>query len=506
MSEKETKEKKRIYADALTRDKKTNRYLAWGCTIAMIMQFFCLIYAPNSLSDNHPVLLRVEGIMGIVIIINSVVWAYRFSEKANICKRVIAYSYAVFYIFGHVLTCDASYVFIVYAPVFLYLLYFNRKIAMKLATMVFIVITAKAIAFLTAFPQYMSIEPKAMQLQIFLAVALTIAMFIVPLLQGKFNADIFGALEDEKKLQQTILADVMNISSKVKEESESVEQILNKLEASSITAREAVEEIAVGTQNNTRNIEQQTVMTQNIQSAISEAADKSKNMVGISDSVKENVTASTTYMQQLNEHTKAITATNEQVVEEMDDLTEKTKQMKLLSDTIMNISSQTNLLALNASIESARAGEAGRGFAVVADQIRQLAEQTKSATASIHTLLEELSTKTQVVSDSIHASVGAAEEQSELINQVHQNVQIVGEQMVDLSSNVLDIDQKIGELQESNNIIIDSITQLSASSEEVQASTENVSAITVSNEKEASEAKRKVDVVMETSKKLEKYI
>jgi methyl-accepting chemotaxis protein len=57
---------------------------------------------------------------------------------------------------------------------------------------------------------------------------------------------------------------------------------------------------------------------------------------------------------------------------------------------INDISDQTNLLALNAAIEAARAGEAGRGFAVVAEEVRNLAEKTKSASASIGRIMGEL--------------------------------------------------------------------------------------------------------------------
>ncbi|MBQ7944541.1 MAG: methyl-accepting chemotaxis protein, partial [Lachnospiraceae bacterium] len=59
------------------------------------------------------------------------------------------------------------------------------------------------------------------------------------------------------------------------------------------------------------------------------------------------------------------------------------KQINILTDNIIGITSQTNLLALNASIEAARAGEAGKGFAVVADEIGKLATDSAEAAAKI---------------------------------------------------------------------------------------------------------------------------
>ena len=84
-------------------------------------------------------------------------------------------------------------------------------------------------------------------------------------------------------------------------------------------------------------------------------------------------------------------------------------------ETINSISNKTNLLSLNASIEAARAGEAGRGFAVVAEEIRQLADNSSSATVEIDDKIGNIERHSK-------ASVESAQHAEEVVRQQQKEV------------------------------------------------------------------------------------
>ena len=78
------------------------------------------------------------------------------------------------------------------------------------------------------------------------------------------------------------------------------------------------------------------------------------------------------------------------IAETILNLSEQTLQIGEIIATVNDIADQSNLLALNAAMEAARAGEAGKGFAVVAGEVRNLAEQSRQATAQVSSILSEI--------------------------------------------------------------------------------------------------------------------
>lgn len=126
----------------------------------------------------------------------------------------------------------------------------------------------------------------------------------------------------------------------------------------------------------------------------SELNDYAGSMQKQAEAMEENSTAS-------KKNTDAIMGSITEAIERAIENSQSVKNIDVLTDEILRVSSKTNLLALNASIEAARAGAAGKGFAVVADEIRKLADSTRSTANNIQQINEEV---IEAVQDLVNSS------------------------------------------------------------------------------------------------------
>ncbi|GAA0817144.1 methyl-accepting chemotaxis protein [Clostridium tertium] len=127
-----------------------------------------------------------------------------------------------------------------------------------------------------------------------------------------------------------------------------------------------------------------------------------------------------------------------------------------ITDVVNSLSEQTNLLALNAAIEASRAGEAEKGFAVVADEIRKLAEESKTSSREITSIVKNVLNQTSVIV-----------KENDTISSLFQN------QITKTTKAMLSFDEIISKRKQN---IIENITNSSAISEELSAATEEIHA------------------------------
>jgi len=165
----------------------------------------------------------------------------------------------------------------------------------------------------------------------------------------------------------------------------------------------------------------------------------------------------------------------------MKDLGAAASDISKVTEAITAISSQTNLLALNATIEAARAGEAGRGFAVVANEIKELAQQTASATEEIRTRIQGIQQATDATVTEIGSIAGIISEVDMIVSTIAAAVEEQSVTTRDISSNVAQAARGIAEVNASiaqeSAVSRDIATDISAVSEqasEILASSEQV--------------------------------
>jgi methyl-accepting chemotaxis protein len=160
-----------------------------------------------------------------------------------------------------------------------------------------------------------------------------------------------------------------------------------------------------------------------------------------------------------------------------------------VTETITSISAQTNLLALNATIEAARAGAAGKGFAVVANEIKELAQQTASATEDIKGKIAGIQASTggaigdiekiaQVIKEvgEIVSSIAAAiEEQSTVTKDVASNIAQASIGVKDANERVSQTASVAQSIAKDIATVNSTVAELVVSSEQVQTSSIDLS-------------------------------
>ncbi|SOB98534.1 methyl-accepting chemotaxis protein [Pseudobutyrivibrio ruminis] len=297
------------------------------------------------------------------------------------------------------------------------------------------------------------------------------------------NKETMDEIEENVRLQEESSEVIKNtgitIAKKLEDANDAMEALASKVSSSA----EAAQQISESVNLTAEAIQTQTEMNSNITDSLEEIAHQARAMRKNSDEVSENISDGNALIEELRAKSDEASAINAETATMTSELQESAVTVKDIVGTILDISGQTNLLALNASIEAARAGEAGKGFAVVADEIRALSEHTKESAEQISSTIDELIQRVNTASTNMQKSVDSANQQGEMIAETGEKFEIILEKITDLARRVAMISDNVDGCVDANSKVMDAISNLSATSQEVAASSE--SSITLNQDCEA---------------------
>jgi len=203
---------------------------------------------------------------------------------------------------------------------------------------------------------------------------------------------------------------------------------------------------------------------------------------------------------------EAVRDSSREVTVAIRDLAERSGQIVSIVETISGIADQTNMLALNAAIEAARAGEQGRGFAVVAEQVRELAEGSQRAAASIADLVAEIQADTSRVVTVVESGAERTEAGAATVQQTREAFQRIEQAVDDVSARIEDIAGAAQQISAGTARIQADVGEVAAVAEQSSASAEEVSASTQQTSASSQEIAASAQQLTETAQRLDALV
>lgn len=432
--------------------------------ITTIFAYLFIILAGFCATSGGVTVTYVQMAVSILVIVISTIF-FVTKKDTKICGDVMVLAASIGYAVIVIVSNSAESFAYAFPILFAAIAYLN--IRMIVVSNIIIVISNLIKAIIKS-------SDTANQQAYYLALLISILMFFITVKLIKLlirnNKENMDTIQDAAAKQEENANRIKNVAADISKLFGEAIEMTERLDQCIDTENFAMSNIAESTENTADAIQRQASMCTDIQQKIDIVEKETENMLVASENATNNIATGVERVEKLKEQANNVEEASNITVEVMQSLIGKVEKVESFVDDIIEISNQTNLLALNASIEAARAGEAGRGFAVVADQIRQLSDQTKTASTSITSIIGELNEDTKRAGESIQNSVDSVNKQNQFIEETQSTFIQIKNGVENLTESISETENVMKDIIESASVISDNIMQLSATSEEVAAS------------------------------------
>ena len=410
----------------------------------------------------------------LVTIVGFAVAVFIFVRKRTTVffDRSLAVIYTIVYAVM-MLTTTSSTAYPYMIPIITLLVISLDKMSVRIAGVSFIVINFLHVILAISQASDISLVIESIMIEVIISISVAVGALMGIIILNRFMEDSVKEITQAAEKQTQLIEQIMAVAKKIESETGECRDSIRYIKESAGAINSAMNDISNGTTDTAEAIQQQNEMTQNITDIISQTSEMTAEMSDLSGKTMDALGSGTGAMRTLLDQVEVAIVSGKEMKDSAEKLQGMTKEVRDIISIILSISSQTNLLALNASIEAARAGEAGRGFAVVADEIRNLADQTKDSTEKISTILDELTKDSQHVVDKVEESVELSAKQTTLAEIANKEFNHIKEMVEKVITDMEEIDRKIQRLTSANKVISENVTTLSASTQEISASTVN---------------------------------
>nr|WP_100374277.1 methyl-accepting chemotaxis protein [Bacillus sp. FJAT-45037] len=315
---------------------------------------------------------------------------------------------------------------------------------------------------------------------------------------GQLTNDFNAMVGSMRELVESIHVSVEQVN----DSAESLSAVSEETIASSEEVANAIGEVASGSTQQAEDVDEAKDLTIQLSSQIETVERHSSDLVELSTRATVENQKGAAQVTLLQDKTKAFNTVIENVEGVVHTLASRIKEVEQVINTINDISNQTNLLALNASIEAARAGESGRGFAVVADEVRKLAEQTSEATKKVRHTIEGIETETSRVVHEVQSTKIINAEQNAAVESTEQSFNEIELVVGDITRAIDFIKNEVQQMNERKDLVVASIENVAAISQQSAAAAEEVTASTEEQMRALSTVSESADMLSDASELL----